>query len=99
MRKDKGNMKRTPLRKVSKKRSSQMSRYSKLKKAYMEEFPVCEVCKHLSSVDIHHRKGRDGDRLNHTIFWLAVCRLCHDTIHANPIWATKYGYTISRLTK
>lgn len=75
-----------------------MARYSKLKKAYMEQFPICEICKERQAVDIHHRLGRTGERLNQTSWWMALCRQDHDKVHREPIWATKMGYTLSRLS-
>jgi hypothetical protein len=93
-------MKRTPLRKVSKKRAVQNRKYSKLKKEFLEGC-VCTVCldehypdaaKIRSAVDVHHKHGRVGEMLNNQLFWMAVCREHHDMIHQNPAWARENGY-------
>ncbi len=43
------------------------------------------------ATDIHHKAGRyDGNYLN-TDTWLAVCRLSHRWIHANPKKARELG--------
>jgi hypothetical protein len=64
-------MKRTPLKRVSTKRSKELKEYAKLRKAYLEAHPYCEV--YLAenglkyegkpidaplATDIHHRRGR-----------------------------------------
>jgi hypothetical protein len=102
-------MKRTPLKRVSNKRSKELREYSKLRKAYLETHPYCEVYmaelgvkyngKPLDmplATDIHHRKGRWGGRLNDTQYWLAVCRASHDRIHRHPQWAYERGYMLPR---
>ena len=92
-------MKRTPLRRISKKRQEQLKEYSKLRKAYLEENPVCEVCQKRKATDIHHKSGR-GSNTNNVDTWVVVCRTCHDRIHfgANqgygPSWARENGWLI-----
>lgn len=102
-------MKRTPLKRVSSKRSKELREYAKLRKAYLEAHPYCEVFladfgvkykgKPLDmplATDIHHRKGRWGRRLNDTEYWLAVCRASHKRIHRYPKWAYQRGYMLPR---
>jgi hypothetical protein len=88
-------MKRTPLRKVSKKRQKELREYSKLRKAHLSEHPTCEVCKERQATDIHHilARGRGGG-LNDTGNFLAVCRPCHTLIHEKPSYARENGWLI-----
>lgn len=101
-------MKRTPLKRVSSKRSKELREYAKLRKAYLEAHPYCEVWLQEGIIDgtslhdllmlaplatdIHHVRGRWGKRLNDTSYWLAVCRQSHDRIHRDPAWAYERGY-------
>lgn len=58
----------------------------------------CECCTLRNSgsisqaaVDIHHVHGRDGLLLFDVRYWLAVCRPCHNWIHAHPKQARELG--------
>lgn len=88
-------MKRTPLRKVSKKRQALLVTYRRLKKDYITENNVCECCADSLACDIHHKLpvGRGGKLCDTTIF-MAVCRQCHDWIHTNPKEAKEKGYLL-----
>lgn len=87
-------MKRTPLKRVSSKQRKRLAEYSKLRKEYFKEHPMCECegCNKRAE-DIHHMAGR-GRNTNKVETWMAVCRKCHDRIHANPSWARKVGYLV-----
>lgn len=92
---------RTPIRKVSVKRSGELKDYSKLKKEFLsrDENKFCPVMKHFQDVDmpvteIHHMNGREGGRLNDTNYWLAVTRVGHSWIHANPKQARELNWLI-----
>lgn len=102
-------MKRSPLKRVSSKRSKELREYAKLRKAYLEAHPYCEVYLQENglkyegqlldapaSEDIHHRRGRWHGRLNDTTHWLAVCRESHNKIHYHPQWAYERGYMLPR---
>ena len=87
-----------PIRKVSTKRAKQMRAYKLVRSTYLVENSICEcVGCYQPSTDVHHMKGRSGDRLVDEEFFLAVCRSCHMEIENQPIWAKKMGYSISRL--
>ncbi len=92
-----------PIRKVSKKRASQLRDYSKLRKEFLSKHKWCQVwlaehnleekdvresedgrgwatpppmraLKEVPfAIEVHHRAGRFGSRLNDPGFWLAVC--------------------------
>jgi len=88
-----------PIAKRSKKRAKEERDYEKVKKAYLEVFPICEVhnCGQ-SSFDIHHKKGRIGKLLIDINHFMAVCRKCHDYIELHPEWAKIQGYSENRLS-
>ncbi len=88
----------TPVKKITAKRSAQNQEYLKLRKEYMEAFPACEVedC-HNKSKELHHKKGREGDLLTDTNYFMAVCPGCHQRITTDSAWAIEKGYSYSRI--
>lgn len=84
-------MKKTPLRRVSKKQQARLRIYYKLRDDYLSQHPVCQCCNERKSQDIHHVAGR-GSLLNDTEHFMAVCRPCHDGIHARPSVAREKGW-------
>jgi hypothetical protein len=70
-----------PIRAVSPKRKKKDEEYSKLRKRYLEENPLCKGritgCTH-NATDVHHK--------------LPVCRNCHNWIHLNPKEARIMNY-------
>lgn len=87
-------MKRSPLRRVSRKQGERLAVYRVLKGHYFEEHPACEMprCKKWAE-DIHHKAGR-GINTNNVEFFMAVCRTCHRKIHDQPVWAAEKGYLL-----
>ena len=49
------------------------------------------------ALDIHHMKGRTGELLTNTEFFLPVCRMCHMFITDNPEIARDLGLDKSRI--
>lgn len=92
----KSPLRRSPLRQASTKRQKELRTYGKLRKAFLEAHPACQVVVNLRSVDVHHKAGRVGSLLNDTRYWLAVSREAHEKIHQNPRWARERGYIIDR---
>jgi len=89
-----GPLKRkTPLRRVSKRRSEEMKEYSKKRTEFLTELPICEVCMKAKATDVHHKAGRGKHYLDDET-WLSTCRSCHDRIHREPIWAREKGFLI-----
>lgn len=86
-----------PINKVSANRAVENKEYARLRRDYLEAYPCCEVsgCDRKSQA-IHHRAGRSNDMLNDTNFWMAVCNLCHERIHAEPNWSLENGYIVKR---
>ena len=89
-------MKKTPLRRVSKKRQKQLRDYTKLRREYLDNHPTCEVCTTKKATDIHHKGTvggvKRGSNLNNVDTWMAVCRGCHNQIEMNKTWARQEGY-------
>lgn len=86
-----------PVKKVTEKRSKQNQEYAKLRKEYLEVYPVCEVVEcHNKAKEIHHMAGREGDKLTDPDNFLAVCPSCHHKITVDSAWAIEQGYSILR---
>lgn len=92
-------IKRQPIAKVSKKRAVQNREYYKVKLDFMIHHPKCQVCHIKYSKDIHHKRGRIGDLLTDSNYFLAVCRSCHEKIETSPDWARKMGFSENRFIK
>lgn len=74
---------------VSAKRAKKDAEYLKLRERFLTENPICQIsvagCNH-GATDVHHTyagANRDAFYLVQST-WKAVCRNCHDYIHANP---------------
>ncbi len=79
-------------RQVSKKRSAQNRFYRVVRAGYMEKHPTCQHPGCMApATDIHHRKGRIGDLLVDTRWFMSVCRPHHLHIHAHPLEARQAG--------
>ena len=55
---------------------------------------MCQICGKAYSRDVHHRAGRYGGLLNDTLWWMALCRTCHDWVHDHSREARKLGYLV-----
>lgn len=86
--------KRKAIKPVSDKRKKQNAEYSMLRKAFLEEHPLCQVCLSEEANQIHHMNHREGKRLNDQNYWLAVGPDCHRQIHDQPAWAKEKGYLL-----
>lgn len=86
-----------PIPAVSQKRKRQDAEYSKLRKRYLEENPLCKVnvggCSN-TATDVHHTRSGDDRAVYYLIqsTWLPVCRHCHDYIHSHPKEARVMGW-------
>lgn len=89
---------RHSIRPRSRKRANQEREYSKLRRKFLIENPVCQVegcgCE---ATDVHHRGGRIGKRLTDVSLFMAVCRSHHNYIELHPQEAKAKGFSISRL--
>jgi len=94
---DRVRMKRSPLRKVSKKRSKELREYSKLRKEFLKRRPYCEIfeaCCTRIATTIHHMNHRENLRLLDKSWWLPACLPCHRFITDQPAYARANGFTI-----
>ena len=71
---------------MSSHRQRVMRKFAKLKKKYLEDHPLCEICLlrgvKSPAIDVHHAKGKISEELylDESNF-VAVCRLCHLILH------------------
>lgn len=84
-------MKKTPLRRLSKKREADYRAYLKEKDEFLEQKLFCEATLHCLNpvTQVHHMKGRAGALLRDKVYWLATCTTCHAWIHDNMKEARK----------
>lgn len=93
-----------PIAKVAESSKKSQGEYNRKCAKFKKEHPLCQaklkdICKKVTA-DIHHMKGKASkeDLLNEK-YWLAVCRACHDHLHANPAFAREQGLSVSRHKK
>lgn len=80
------------IKKVSKTGKERNEKYSIIAKQYLENNPICEVCKIQLATEIHHPAGRIGDFLYGPL--MAVDRNCHLYIHNNPAESYEKGWLL-----
>lgn len=61
--------------------------YSRLRREFLDQNPICQDCGKRRSSEIHHKAGRHGRMLLDVEHWGAICRKCHDRIHSAPAQA------------
>lgn len=91
-------LKRTPLRRVSKKRAKELAGYRLLKAWILRVKPFCEcpsrngapTCMN-HATELHHMRGRAGSNLCDERYLLPVCIECHAWIHSHTNEARKLG--------
>lgn len=96
-------VRKTPLKRgekalaaISDRRKPIQAQYVRQRKAYLQRNWSCMICIRATSMDVHHKKGRAGKNLLDEDTWMALCRKCHDWIHANPKEATEKGWMQNR---
>lgn len=84
---------------VSEKRASQLRKYYVLRRKYLAKHQVCEVhdCNKYST-NLHHKKGRENERLIDVSYFMSCCETCHPgRIHeTETAWAKKMGYLLTK---
>lgn len=88
-------MKHTPIRRVSKKRATELRQYSKIASDFLMANPKCQVCGDPAQA-VHHKRGR-GIYLNRVEYFMACCNACHDRVHRSPGWARSQGFLLCRI--
>lgn len=92
-------LQRKPVNKKSKMMVALDSAYTKLRRKFMEENPMCQAalpCCTGASTDVHHKQGRGKNHLKVST-WLSVCRQCHMYIEEHPKEAIELGFSIKRI--
>lgn len=92
-------LKQVPIPKVSDKMSKLLTAQGALKKVWIKQNPICKVqvkCSGDPTQDIHHMRGRIGEDLNNTMYWLPVCRACHIFLGDNHKEAIERGFSLPR---
>ena len=88
--------------KQSKKRAKQNREYSKIRKQFLNDNPMCEGklkgCTGQATT-CHHSRGRIGDLLTDTEHFIALCMSCHHHVEIEPGMAKELGLSKSRLNK
>ena len=90
------------MNKVSEKRAGRLVIYKELRASFLKSHPLCEAELHgcgKKSSDVHHMCGRENDLLNATVYWLSVCRSCHQKITDDSKMAIDKGFSISKHKK
>ena len=82
---------------VSSKRKKKDAEQLKLRQRYLTDFSLCQIAVKgcdINATDVHHTyagANRDAFYLVQST-WLAVCRNCHDWVHAHPKESRALGY-------
>ena len=84
-------LRRTRIRRVSKKRAKDMKSYSLLREGFLMANPTCMVCYESPATEVHHKRKRGKHYLD-VDTWLSTCRECHMHIHSDPSWAKERGF-------
>lgn len=84
------------MRRTSKKRTQQTKEYNKKRAEYLHNTPLCERCGPQFATEVHHKAGRNGERLIDSRYFMAVCRSCHEYIHNNPNESYKKGWLLRK---
>ncbi len=99
---------RTRVKKVSAKEKIRKRKYSVVRKKFFED-PTNEMCQiRMSEIcieiqqpatEVHHSKGRIGELLFDTEYFVPGCRECHRLAHLKDKEAKAKGVSKSRLVK
>lgn len=87
------------INKRSSKRIEQENQYKIIRKVFLSRAAnqLCPITGKKATT-IHHKKGRIGNLLNDTRYWVALSMEGHKFVEENPEWAKENGYSLSRLT-
>lgn len=98
------SLKKTPIsiKKATKKRIQQYAEYKKLRAKYLEANSICEIqsngCTYMAT-ELHHKGGRENDRLLDVDYYCATCHHCHSQSTVNSAQSIKDGHSVSRHKK
>lgn len=87
------------MRARSPKRAKQERQYLRDREVFLSERPRCEMrltdCT-VWATEVHHMRGREGERLLDQDYWLPGCRPCHSYVTVNPTEAYELGLSVHR---
>lgn len=87
------------VRQVSERRKIANKQYSAVRSLWLPGHKICEAqlpgCTD-KATEVHHMKGREGELLLITTYWLAVCSSCHRWITDNSRDAIELGLSLRR---
>lgn len=89
--------KRIPPR--SSKRRKQEAQYLRDREVFLTTRSRCEMKLHCCTAwatEVHHMRGRDGDRLLDQDWWMPGCNACHHAVTVNPQMAYDRGLSVHR---
>ncbi len=86
------------LRGTSPARRQVLAKYDKLRSEFLEANPICRRCQRARASDVHHMRGRVGDLMLDTRWWLPLCRACHAWVDVHPEAAIEGGFAALRNT-
>ncbi len=96
--------KRKPMKQRSDKRVKDEKEYTRLRKEFLKEHPLCAVCLWRKNIDltvrvcksteVHHKAGR-GKFYLRVGTWLAVCHGDHQSITNHRGWAEGLGFSLT----
>lgn len=93
-------MKKTPLRKASKKQSARLRKYAVVRKEHLDEHPYCIACYDEGTIrfanEVHHALGRLGDLLFDRRYFKSMCEYHGSKVHRDVTWAKDRGYSGNR---
>jgi hypothetical protein len=77
----------------SEKRIEKDTVYHTLRDVFLKD-KICQINQDNPAIEVHHTySGKDRDKYYLDVkTWLAVCRDCHNWIHAHPAEARELGY-------
>lgn len=89
-------MKRTALKRQSKKQASRLARYLPIRNDFLKKFPACGICLVLDmtpapSTEVHHKFGRNGSLLFDVRGFVPSCRAHREWPHTNGALARELG--------
>lgn len=94
-------LRKTVIRKVSARQKARNITYSALVAEFKRQNPLCARCsaagRETPTIDNHHMRGKEGERLNDVRFWMPLCRPCHEWATAHPADAKAAGWSVSRI--
>jgi hypothetical protein len=100
-------VRKTPMKRRSKKQAKRLSLYKPIRENYLKENSECAAkmkdgtrldgCRFFAT-QVHHGKGRMGDLLFDENYFIPVCDgPCHKWLEENPQAAKEIGLSLKRL--